>query len=217
VTVVLAAAAADQRRQAAELLRAAAARAVRANTAAVRVLRSPGGGPLLGGAAAGLHASVSHGRGITAVAIAELGPVGVDVEPIRPLPAVALARRWFAPAEAAWLHAQPPAHAAAAFLRLWTVKEAIGKALGTGLAGGLLSRDLGLPRRQAAADRLAVLPGSDGVAVATPPVPAGVGRPTLGHPGIVLAVACAAAGAGGAEVSIVAVAADGAPAGPRGG
>jgi 4'-phosphopantetheinyl transferase len=58
---------------------------------------------------------------------------------------VRLADRWFDPAEAAWLRDQPADARPAAFLLLWTAKEALGKALGTGLRGGGLRRRVPLP------------------------------------------------------------------------
>jgi 4'-phosphopantetheinyl transferase len=194
VTVVLAAAEPDQRKQAGSLLRATAARVVGADPADVRLDQPAGTRPVLGGAAAGLLGSISHGTGITAVAVTALGPVGVDVEPFRPMPVLALARRWFAPAEAEWVAGRAPDEVTAAFLRIWTLKEAIGKALGTGLAGGLLGRDLGLMRLPPLPDRLAML--ADGVAAAVPAVPDGLVESA------VLAVACVT-DADGASVTVL--------------
>jgi 4'-phosphopantetheinyl transferase len=63
--------------------------------------------------------------------------LGVDMESERPRPkALEIARRYFAPAEADWLEAQPAARDLA-FLRLWCAKEAVLKAHGRGLAFGL--------------------------------------------------------------------------------
>ena len=62
--------------------------------------------------------------------------IGVDAEPLdRRADWERLARRWFAAAETDWLHTQPDP--AAAFLRLWTLKEAWIKATGRGIAGNL--------------------------------------------------------------------------------
>lgn len=62
--------------------------------------------------------------------------IGVDAEPLDRRPEwQRLARRWFAPAETEWLHTQPAP--AAAFLTLWTLKEAWIKATGRGIAGNL--------------------------------------------------------------------------------
>lgn len=67
--------------------------------------------------------------------------VGADLESIRPRAnALALARRFFAAEEIAWLSAREDAGTAAIerdFLRLWCAKEAVLKAHGRGLAFGL--------------------------------------------------------------------------------
>lgn len=83
-------------------------------------------------------ASVSHGRDLAAVALSLDGPIGVDIEARREFPVDGMVRRWFDPAEVAWLDAQDDR--LEAFLWLWTAKEAVGKALGKGL------RDSGLRR-----------------------------------------------------------------------
>ncbi|MFE9189872.1 4'-phosphopantetheinyl transferase family protein [Micromonospora sp. NPDC007208] len=124
-----------------------------------------------------LAVSVSRTFGLVVVTARRAGPVGVDVERIRPLPALALARRWFPPAELAWLGDRPEAGRTVDFLRLWTAKEAVGKALGRGLRDGGLRRLMptpGLPLRQ--------VPGTE---------PLWVGHPRLGG-GFVLAVAAQA-------------------------
>jgi len=123
--------------------------------------------------------SLSYGPGVLAVAASTAGPVGIDVEgPTRP-EVDRLADRWFDPDEAAWLRTQPATDRPTAFLLLWTAKEALGKALGTGLRGEGLRRRVPLP------------PVTDGSFRA---VPEGL---WLAHPAsgtqLVLAVACAAA------------------------
>lgn len=89
--------------------------------------------------------SLSYGPGVLAVAASLAGPVGIDVEgPTRP-EVDRLADRWFDPDEAAWLRDRPAADRPTAFLLLWTAKEALGKALGTGLRGEGLRRRVPLP------------------------------------------------------------------------
>ncbi|WP_408056656.1 4'-phosphopantetheinyl transferase family protein [Streptomyces huasconensis] len=115
---------------------------------AFRLTHEPGGRPRLTGPAAPPHVSVSHGRGIWAVALAAAGPVGVDVETVeavRPVPALRLAERWLDAAGATWLRGVPPAARATAFLWLWTQKEAVGKARGQGLRDGGLRRPVPVP------------------------------------------------------------------------
>ncbi len=87
----------------------------------------------------GLAVSISHTHHLVAVAASYDGPLGVDVEEVYPREVRALAERWFLPEERAWMAAQPDE--LKAFLHLWTAKEAVGKALGTGL------RHAGLRRR----------------------------------------------------------------------
>lgn len=77
----------------------------------------------------GPHALIALGRHIRP---------GIDVERQRPRPgALAIARRFFSLEEAAALAALPTDQRSAAFLDLWTAKEAVLKALGRGLAFGL--------------------------------------------------------------------------------
>ena len=124
-----------------------------------------------------LAVSVSRTAGLVVLAARRAGAVGVDVERFRPLPALALARRWFPPSELAWLGDRPEAGRTVDFLRLWTAKEAVGKALGRGLRDGGLRRLMpppGLAMRQ--------VPGTETL---------WVGHPRLAG-GLVLAVAAQA-------------------------
>jgi 4'-phosphopantetheinyl transferase len=82
--------------------------------------------------------SLSHARGLVACALSWRHAVGIDVEREGPIAALlSLARRLFAAEEAAALAGLPPQERPAAFLRLWTLKEALLKARGVGLAGRL--------------------------------------------------------------------------------
>ncbi|MFR1532787.1 MAG: 4'-phosphopantetheinyl transferase family protein [Bilophila wadsworthia] len=59
-------------------------------------------------------------------------PVGVDVEPVRPLPeAMLIACRWFSAPEIRWIAASDDRDRA--FLRCWVCREAFLKATGEGL------------------------------------------------------------------------------------
>jgi 4'-phosphopantetheinyl transferase len=80
-----------------------------------------------------LDVSVSHTGGHVAVALARGPRVGVDVERIRDIDVNELARSAFASYEAAELAALPAAERTTAFFDLWTRKESIVKALGTGI------------------------------------------------------------------------------------
>lgn len=78
--------------------------------------------------------NLSHTDGLALVAVART-PVGIDVERLRPLAdAPGLAHRFLAPAEAAAVAARGAEARDAAFLRVWTRKEAVLKASGHGLA-----------------------------------------------------------------------------------
>ncbi|MCF0095177.1 hypothetical protein B0E54_04036 [Micromonospora sp. MH99] len=173
------------------LLRRAGAALLGRAEAEVVLAHGPAGNPVVrvaGPESVELPVSVSRAGRVVVVAARAAGPVGVDVEQVRALPALALARRWFPPAELAWLADRPEAGRAVDFLRLWTAKEAVGKALGVGLRGGGLLRGMpppagpGLPLRQ--------VPGGE---------PLRVGHPELGG-GLVLAVAVRAEA--GVEVAV---------------
>lgn len=82
----------------------------------------------------GLHFNLAHSGNCLLLAFSNDGPLGVDVEAERPLvhPGWALAQL-FSAGERALLAAIPPAQQADAFLTIWTLKEALGKADGRGL------------------------------------------------------------------------------------
>ncbi|KKK01339.1 4'-phosphopantetheinyl transferase superfamily protein [Micromonospora sp. HK10] len=179
----------DQRELTRRLLRRAGGALLGRPEAEIGVRRAPGGRPEVytaGGRT--LPVSVSHVDGMVVVAARAGGPVGVDVERCRPLPAAPLARRWYHPAEAAWLAARAEAGRELDFLRLWTAKEAVGKALGTGLRDGGLRRRMPVPD---GGEVLRPVPDCPGVRVGHP----------AGAAGLVLAVAVAGA-AGPVEVTL---------------
>ncbi|MET7762967.1 4'-phosphopantetheinyl transferase superfamily protein [Streptomyces sp. NPDC005393] len=137
----------DERRKAHTVAVRAAARLRGVAASGIRVAHQAGGRPFLDGAARGLQVSLSHGRGVWAVALGGSSrfELGVDVEVVRPLPALGLARRYLAAAEARWLAGLGPVERETAFMWLWTQKEAVGKALGLGLRGGGMSRPVPVP------------------------------------------------------------------------
>lgn len=111
-------------------------------TAAAVVLADDAHGrPELEGAQRGqLHFNWSHSGSRALVAVALGVQPGIDLEDRRRRArrdVLALARRFFAPQEAAALSNLPTEARALAFLRLWTSKEALLKAHGSGLAYGL--------------------------------------------------------------------------------
>jgi 4'-phosphopantetheinyl transferase len=82
------------------------------------------------------HFSLSHAPGLVAVLVAD-APCGVDIEQRRHVQVLAIARRYFAAIEVEWLEQQDETERLPGFLRLWTLKEAAVKALGTGLANNM--------------------------------------------------------------------------------
>jgi 4'-phosphopantetheinyl transferase len=92
--------------------------------------------------AAGLDPSLgfnwSHSDGQALIAIGRHIAPGIDLERLRPRTrALEIAERYFSVDEAVALAALPAAERSAAFLELWTAKEAVLKALGRGIAFGL--------------------------------------------------------------------------------
>ena len=163
----------------------------------LRIERDGDGRPLLRGAF-GVHISVSHCGGLVAVALSGLAPVGVDIEAIRPLPALRLAQRYFPASEVSWVSSVPEPQRVPAFLWLWTGKEAIGKAHGRGLRQRGLRQPVPLPEAWplpvGAAAVLTALPGQPASclcisSLAEPAVTAGAASGSVPDAGAVLAVA----------------------------
>ena len=89
---------------------------------------------LIGPRGAGFGWNLSHSGDLAVVAVAA-GAVGVDIETVRPLADLqALAQRCLTEAEADTLAACSATAQVAAFLSVWTRKEACLKAIGAGLA-----------------------------------------------------------------------------------
>lgn len=89
--------------------------------------------------------NVSHSGGALLVAIARGQELGVDIETQRrQRPVLELARRFFAADEASALARFDPMQRQMAFLRLWSCKEAVVKALGIGIGFGLARVQFGM-------------------------------------------------------------------------
>jgi 4'-phosphopantetheinyl transferase len=102
------------------------------------VIARTGRGKPYAPALAGLDFNLSHARDHALIAVAREQPLGVDLERIdRKLDAHDLARRFLSRSESESLARFPQAQRAIAFLRLWTCKEAVLKALGAGISFGL--------------------------------------------------------------------------------
>ena len=87
-----------------------------------------------------LDFSVSHCLGTLVIGVCSGGRIGVDVEVQAPAGWEAAARDCLTHQEQRWL--QGTVDRTAAFLRLWTAKEAIAKALGLGLQADFIGIEL---------------------------------------------------------------------------
>jgi acyl transferase domain-containing protein/phosphopantetheinyl transferase len=126
------------------------------------------GRPRAAGAFRPTHVSLAHcaGKGRRpgiGVALAGPGPVGIDIEAVAERDAgteeIALT-----PAERALLDGRPSADRAELFTRLWTAKEAVGKALGTGLAGRPHDFEVAAPQAAGGGDLTVTVTVPDGTA-----------------------------------------------------
>ncbi|PIF73430.1 4'-phosphopantetheinyl transferase [Variovorax sp. 54] len=89
--------------------------------------------------------SLSHSQGLALIAIGGRGPLGADLELLRPMPdATALAAAHFTPREQDALAALPAHERDHAFLTCWTRKEACLKAIGVGLLVSPQSFEVGV-------------------------------------------------------------------------
>jgi 4'-phosphopantetheinyl transferase len=95
--------------------------------------RTPQGKPFLVGHS-GWEFSLSHSGDWLAIAVGS-APLGIDLETRVPgVDVTRLAARFFSPADASLLNAQPPELRSAHFAKQWVAKEAALKAAGTGIA-----------------------------------------------------------------------------------
>ncbi|QOF76278.1 4'-phosphopantetheinyl transferase family protein [Variovorax sp. 38R] len=89
--------------------------------------------------------SLSHSQGLALIAIGGRGPLGADVELLRPMPdAATLAAAHFTQREQDALAALPAHEHDHAFLTCWTRKEACLKAIGVGLLMSSQSFEVGV-------------------------------------------------------------------------
>ena len=87
---------------------------------------------------AGLAFSASHSGGRAVVAVARSGELGVDIERIGRADLAILADRALGPRERGLVDRAPEAERTQTITRLWCAKEAVVKAMGTGLDLGAL-------------------------------------------------------------------------------
>jgi 4'-phosphopantetheinyl transferase len=96
------------------------------------------GRPAVLGAPRGFDFNVSHSGDFAMIAWAPARRVGVDIESKRErLDWRALAETAFGPDDHTFVEALPPEAQREAFFDVWTAKEALLKAIGVGIAGGL--------------------------------------------------------------------------------
>jgi 4'-phosphopantetheinyl transferase len=103
-----------------------------------------------------VHFNLSHCEDRAVLAISDAAEVGIDLERERPIEHVDLAKRYFHRNEAAAITAsRDEAEQRRAFFLVWTLKEAVVKALGAGLSTPLDSFEVVIG---ASTPRLAVAP-----------------------------------------------------------
>ncbi|NIO42434.1 MAG: 4'-phosphopantetheinyl transferase superfamily protein [Burkholderiales bacterium] len=82
----------------------------------------------------GLHFSLSHSSDVALIAITNSGPIGVDIERVRPdLGIDGFTRGLFAASEVARIESLPTGSRIRAWFQAWTRLEAVAKASGEGL------------------------------------------------------------------------------------
>jgi 4'-phosphopantetheinyl transferase len=84
------------------------------------------------------HFSFTHSRGLVACVVSSDGTVGIDVEAVdAAIDVDRIASRFFSAEESDALHRYSITERPSRFCELWTLKEALFKAVGTGLSSGL--------------------------------------------------------------------------------
>jgi phosphopantetheine--protein transferase-like protein len=90
------------------------------------------GKPYLKGAPQGVDLNISHSGNLLCIALSDDGEVGVDIERHRQTsPILGIARRFFSEKEGDYLIEQAPSEREKNFFRLWTLKEAMIKLVGS--------------------------------------------------------------------------------------
>lgn len=120
------------------LMRLLVARRCGRPPAELRLVTGPHGKPRLAGDPPALAFNLTRSGGVALVAISSAGEVGIDVELDGVIPeALEIARRRFTAAEAAAIAQAEDPERSQTFLRCWTRKEAVVKAVGEGLGAPL--------------------------------------------------------------------------------
>jgi 4'-phosphopantetheinyl transferase len=87
-----------------------------------------------------LHFNVAHSGELALIGVTAGCEVGIDIERLRPVShADHIARRYFHPAEMQAILSADASARETMFMRCWTGKEAVLKAMGSGITGSLAS------------------------------------------------------------------------------
>jgi len=114
------------------------AQALGGDPLALPLVRDPRGRPELSAALSRFGTGWSHSGDVLLVALGEGVRLGVDLELLRPRPRMLeIIRRFFHPAEIAWLEGLAEEARVPWFFRVWCAKEAMLKADGQGISFGL--------------------------------------------------------------------------------
>jgi phosphopantetheine--protein transferase-like protein len=127
------------------LLRTALAKQLNCAPHELRFVRDADDKPQLAAPFGGWHFNLSHGPNWVVLALSRAGPVGIDVESHgrgNDLPAIA--KRFFSSAENDSLQGLEEGQWLQQFFAIWTLKEAHGKALGSGLSKILSCSSIGV-------------------------------------------------------------------------
>ncbi len=104
----------------------------------VSFITRPGGKPILPSYSSPLSFNISHSGEMVAVGLSSTAEIGIDIETIRPFENfMEIAANYFHPQEALAISTLPQERQLHKFYRIWTQKEAVVKALGTGLTTSL--------------------------------------------------------------------------------
>lgn len=117
------------------ILRTILSRYLRIDPEIIQFNYSPKGKPFLTQVSQPISFNLSHSTGKAVYAIALNQNIGIDLEAIRSIEALSLAKRFFCESEYRWLASLSPQQQNSAFFKLWTCKEAYLKATGEGLVG----------------------------------------------------------------------------------
>jgi len=104
---------------------------------------SANGKPFLPGSA--IQFNLSHSGDYGILAVAEQRQIGIDIECIRPVSVLSIAKRYFMPEEYEYIISLPESEKQKAFYRLWTCKEAYVKARGLALSDALSDVSVAVP------------------------------------------------------------------------